>query len=69
MLADYGVNPAARMTTTSILLSHGEKRRYTGPARRPLIDSTNLREGLRPRPTGLPESGFGAHAATRARTP
>ena len=48
------------MTTTSILMSHGEKRVYTGPARRPMLDSTNLREGLRPRPTALPESGFGA---------
>lgn len=40
VLADYGVPSALRMTTTSILMNHGEKRTYTGHPKRAIIDST-----------------------------
>ncbi len=40
VIADYNVSPAFRMTTTTMLLQHGEKRVYTGPAKRAIIDAT-----------------------------
>jgi len=60
VLSVYNISPALRMTTTSMLMQHGEKRIYTGSTKRPIVDSTNMRECLKPRPTGLPENGFGA---------
>jgi len=60
VLAAYEVSPALRMTTTSMLMNHGEKRLYLGDPRRKVLDSTNMREALATRPTSLPERGFGA---------
>jgi len=48
------------MATTSMLMSHGDKRLYTRDPKKPMIDATNMKEALQPRPTGLPEQGFGA---------
>jgi len=60
VLSVYNISPALRMTTTAMLMHHGEKRIYTGSTKRPIIDSTNMRETLKARPTGLPEQGWGA---------
>lgn len=59
VLSTYSISPALRMTTTAILMQHGEKRIYTGATKRPILDSTNMRESLKARPTALPEEGWG----------
>lgn len=60
VLATYRVNPNLRMTTTSMLMSHGDQRTYTKDPRRPMLDTTNMKEALRPRPMEVPETGFGS---------
>jgi hypothetical protein len=43
-----------------MLMSHGDKRVYTRDPKKPMVDATNMKEALHPRPTALPEKGFGA---------
>jgi len=59
-ISNYNVSPSIRMATTSMLMSHGEKRSYTKDPKKPMIDATNMKEALHARPTDLPEQGFGA---------
>ena len=60
VLSKYAISPSIRMATTSMLMAHGEKRRYTRDPKKPMVDATNMKEALQERPTGLPEKGFGA---------
>lgn len=59
-ISNYNVSPSIRMATTSMLMSHGEKRSYTKDPKKAMIDATNMKEALQDRPTDLPEHGFGA---------
>jgi hypothetical protein len=60
VVSNYNVSPSIRMATTTMLMSHGDKRVYTRDPKKPMIDATNMREALQSRPTALPEKGFGA---------
>jgi len=60
VISNYNVSPSIRLATTSMLMSHGDKRTYTRDPRKPMIDTTNMKEALQARPTALPETGFGA---------
>ncbi len=60
VISNYQVSPSIRMATTSMLMSHGDKRTYTKDPRKPMVDATNMKEAIQERPTTLPEKGFGA---------